>query len=52
MTLHFIGRTDSEAEPPILWPHVAKSPLVGKDPDAGKDQRKKEKWMAEDEMVR
>ena len=33
----FIGRTDTEAEVPILWPPDAKSPLIGKDPDAGKD---------------
>ena len=33
----FIGRTDAEAETPILWPHDLKSPLIGKDPDAGKD---------------
>ena len=33
----FIGRTDPEAEAPILWPTVAKSQLIGKDPDAGKD---------------
>ena len=32
-----IGRTDVEAEPPILWPPDAKSRLIGKDPDAGKD---------------
>ena len=37
------GRTDAEAEAPILWPPDAKSPLIGKDPDAGKDQRPKEK---------
>ena len=35
----FIGRTDAEAEAPILWPPDAKSPLIGKDPDAGKDWR-------------
>ena len=35
----FIGRTDTEAETPVLWAHVAKSGLVGKDPDAGKDWR-------------
>ena len=40
MNLHFIGRTDAEAEPPILWPHVAKSPLTGKAPDAGKFEGK------------
>ena len=33
----FIGRTDAEAEAPILWPPDAKSPLIVKDPDAGKD---------------
>ena len=33
----FIGRTDTEAEAPILWPPDAKSQLIGKDPDAGKD---------------
>ena len=33
----FIGRTDVEAETPILWPFDAKSGLIGKDPDAGKD---------------
>ena len=33
----FIGRTDAEAEAPILWSPVAKSWLIGKDPDAGKD---------------
>ena len=33
----FIGRTDAEAETPILWPPDAKNHLIGKDPDAGKD---------------
>ena len=33
----FIGRTDAEAETPILWPPDGKSRLIGKDPDAGKD---------------
>ena len=33
----FIGRTDAKAETSILWPHVAKNRLIGKDPDAGKD---------------
>ena len=47
----FIGRTDAEAETPILWPPDAKSQLIGKDPDAGKDRRQKQKWVAEDEMV-
>ena len=35
----FIGRTDAEAETPILWPPDAKNWLIGKDPDAGKDWR-------------
>ena len=48
----FIGKTDAEAEAPILWPPEAQSQLTGKDPDAGKDWRPKEKGEAEDEMVR
>ena len=44
----FIGRTDAEAETPILWPLDAKSWLTGKDPDAGKDWRWEEKRMTED----
>ena len=44
----FIGRTDTE--PPVLWPADAKSRLIGKDPDAGKNRRQKEKRVAEDEM--
>ena len=47
----FIGRTDPEAEAPILWPPDAKNWLTGKDPDAGKDWRQEEKGMTEDEMV-
>ena len=47
----FIGRTDVEAETPILWPPDAESWLIGKDPDAGKDWGLKEKGMTEDEMV-
>ena len=47
----FIGRTDAEAETPILWPLDAKSRFVGKDPDAGNDWRQEEKGMTEDEMV-
>ena len=47
----FIGRTDPEAETPILWPLDAKNWLIGKDPDAGKDWRWKEKGTTEDEMV-
>ena len=47
----FIGRTDVEAEAPILWPPDAKSWLIWKDPDAGKDWGQEEKGMTEDEMV-
>ena len=47
----FIGRTDVEAETQILWPPNAKSWLIGKDPDAGKDWGQEEKGMTEDEMV-
>ena len=47
----FTGRTDVEAETPILWPPHAKNWLTGKDPDARKYWRKKEKEMTEDEMV-
>ena len=46
----FIGRTDTEAETPILWPPDAKNWLIWKDPDAGKDWRWEEKLMTEDEM--
>ena len=46
-----IGRTDTEAEAPILWPPDARSQLTGKDPDAGKDWRQEEKRTTEDEMV-
>ena len=49
----FIGRTDAEAETPVLWPPDVKSWLIGKDPDAGKDWRQEERgrrgwdgWMA------
>ena len=48
----FIGGTDVEAETPILWPSDAKSWLVWKYPDAGKDWGQEEKGMTEDEMVR
>ena len=48
----FIGRTDAEAETPILWPPDAKSWLTGKDPDAGKDWGQEEKRATENEMVR
>ena len=47
----FIGRTDAEAETPILWPSDVKNWLIGKDPDAGKDWRQEEKRTTEDEMV-
>ena len=47
----FIGRTDAEAETPILWPPDAKSWVTEKDPNAGKDWRQEEKWMTEDAMV-
>ena len=47
----FTGRTDAEAETPILWPPDAKNQLTGKDPDAGKDRREEEKGTTEDEMV-
>ena len=48
----FTGRTDAEAEAPILWPHDVKNQLIEKDPDAEKDWRQKEKRAAEDEVVR
>ena len=47
----FIGRTDVEAETPILWPPDATSWLIGKDPDAGRDWGQEEKGTTEDEMV-
>ena len=47
----FIGRTDAEAETPILWPLDVKNWLIWKDTDAGKDWRQEEKGMTEDEMV-
>ena len=48
----FIGRTDAEAETPILWPPDGKNWLIWKDPDAGNDWRQEEKGTTEDEMVR
>ena len=48
----FIGRTDAEAETPILWPPDVKNWFIWKDPDAGKDWRWEEKGTTEDEMVR
>ena len=47
----FIGRTDVEAETPILWPPDEKSWLIWKDPDAGKDWGQEEKEMTEDEVA-
>ena len=46
----FTGRTDAEAETPILWPADAKSWFIGKYPDAGEDRRQEEKGITEDEM--
>ena len=48
----FIGRTDAEAEAPILWPPDAKSWLTGKDPDAGKGWEKEKKRVAEDKIIK
>ena len=47
----FLGRTDAEAETPILWPPHVKSWLIGKDPDAGRDWGQEEKGMTENEMA-
>ena len=47
----FTGRTDAEAEAPVLWPLDAKSWLFGKDPDAGEDWRQEEKGMTEKKMA-
>ena len=47
----FIGRTDAEAEAPILWPPDVKNLLIGKDPEAGKDWGQEENGMTEDEML-
>ena len=47
----FIGRTDAEAETPILRPPHSKSRLIGKDPDAGRDWGQEEKVTTEDEMA-
>ena len=55
--LIFVGKSDAEAEAPIVWPPDGKSQLIGKDPDARKIEgkrrrrRQKEKGVAEDEMV-
>ena len=45
------GKTDAEAETPILWPPDGKKRIIGKDPDAGKDGRWEKKGMTEDEMI-
>ena len=47
----FFGRNDAKAETPVLWPPHAKSCLIGKDSDAGRDWGQEEKWMTEDEMA-
>ena len=47
----FFGRNDTEAETPVFWPPHAKSWLIGKDPDAGRDWGQEEKGMTEDEMA-
>ena len=47
----FIGRTGAKAENPILWPPHAKSWLIGKDPDAGRDGGRRRKGTTEDEMA-
>ena len=47
----FIGMTDAKAGTPILWPPHAKSGLIGKDPDAGRDWGQEKKGTTEDEMA-
>ena len=47
----FIGRTDVEAETPILWPPQGKSLVIGKDSDAGRDWGQEEKGTTEDKMA-
>ena len=47
----FIGRTDAEAETPILWPPDAKNRLLEKDPDSGKEWKREEKGTTEDELI-
>ena len=47
----FIGRTDAEAEAPVLLPSNVKNWLIGKDPDARKNWRQEKKGMTEDEMI-
>ena len=48
----FTGRTDAEAEAPVLWPPDVKNWLIGKESDAGKDWGQEEKGMTEDEIIR
>ena len=50
-TLGFLGRNDAKAETPVLWPPHAKSWLIGKDSDAGRDWGQEEKGTTEDEMA-
>ena len=45
------GRTDAEAEAPILWPPDAKNGFTGEDPNAGKDRKQEEKGVTDDKMV-
>ena len=47
----FFGRTDTKAETPVLWPSHAKSCLIGKDSDAGRDWGQEEKRTTDDEMA-
>ena len=47
----FIGRSDAEAETPVLWPPDVKSCFIGKDPDAGRDWGQEEEGMTQDEMA-
>ena len=47
----FFGRNDAKAETPVLWPPHAKSGLIGKDPDAGRDWGQEEKVTTEDYMA-
>ena len=47
----FFGRNDAKAETPVLWPPHAKSWVIGKDSDAGRDWGQEEKGMTEDEMA-
>ena len=48
---HFFGGNDAKVETPVLWPPHAKSGLIGKDPDDGRDQGEEEKGTTEDEMA-